>query len=211
MNEIANGKHVGRVADVTVTTSKAGNHMVVIEWRIDGGLRRRSFHVTENAEGVRLPLYERTVGKLKALFPGWDGGSTDWFVEHYDECLDTAAQLTVLNKEWNGRLSASIEDVRPLPSGEEVRGGVPPPPKRAVKCRGLLPDVIEPTLESVWSAYVGLHAEEDYKALEAGWFALLDRTVVPQKDQDTYDEFEWNLVIAALREEAASAEEKEVL
>jgi len=103
----------------------------------------------------------------------------------------------------------SIKYVNPLQTGVTGASTIPPPPKRqsaesTADPRGTLPEVIEPTLESVWNAFVTLHVDEDYPALEAGWFALLDKTVIPQKDQDKYDEFDWRTMIAALREQTAS-------
>lgn len=218
MNDIADGKYIGRVVDVNYTTSKAGNPMVVIEWDIDGRLRRRSYHVTVNRDGSRN---ERNIRTLQSVFNGWDGQSADWFEEHLGECLQVAAQLVILHEEWNGRSMPSIKYVNRLPEGNiadaavtspTAAGAVPPPPTSrpvAKKPEGRLPDVIEPELASVWNAYVALHPERDYPALEAGWFALLDQTIIPRKDQDQLDEFEWSIVIAALREEAKAAEGKE--
>jgi len=211
MNDIADGKYVGRVVDAVITTSKAGNPMVVLEWDVDGRLRRKSYHTMEK-KGVRD---ERSIRVLRALFTEWDGVTADWFVENYDKVLKTAAKLDIIHQEYNGMMFPSIKCVNPLPKGFAGASAVPPPPKRPVaeeptKVGGTLPEVIEPTLESVWNAYVTVHADEDYPTLETGWFALLDKMVVPQKDQDKYDAFDWQTVIAALREQAAPVE-KEVL
>jgi len=200
MNDIADGKYVGRVVDAVVTTSKAGNPMVVLEWDVDGRLRRKSYHTMEK-KGVRD---ERSIRILRTVFTEWDGASSAWFVENYDKVLKTAAKLDIIHQEYNGLTFPSIKYVNPLPT-----------PKRPVaaepkKVRGTLPEEVEPTLESVWNAFVTLHIDEDYPAMEAGWFALLDKTIIPQKDQDKYDEFDWRTVIAALREQAASTG-KEVL
>jgi len=195
---IQNGKYIGRVVDVQATISKKGNPMIVVEWDIAGhNLRRKSYHPTANTKGVR---FEYNIKILKSVFTGWDGVSNDWFVENYDVCLGVSAQLDIINSEWNGWMTTNIDHVYPLANG------LPPVPKRQIaapaKPKCVLPDEIEPTLEGVWGAFVTLHADDDYPTIESEWFALLDRAVTPQKDQDLYDEYEWRLVIEAMRESA---------
>lgn len=198
MENIGTKKHIGRVVDVDVTTSKAGNPMVVVEWDVASEPRHlRSYHVTADAAGVRN---ERNIRTLRNVFPKWDGQSTGWFAENYDECLTASAELVTEERVWNGHLYSAVKYVNPLRSGLQAMLVPPkrlPPPTRP---QGTLPEEIEPTLESVWNAYVALHSGETYPELSKGWFALLDSAVVPQKDQDQYDEFDWRTVIAAMKD-----------
>ena len=197
MESIGNEKRIGRVVDVEVKTSKAGNRMVVIEWDVANLPRRlKSYHVTADAADVRN---ERNIRTLRGVFTAWDGKDTAWFAENYDECLAASAELVIADENWNGRTYPTVKYVNPLRSGLQAMMAPPkrlPPPTRP---QGTLPEEIEPTLEGVWNAYVALHCGESYPELTKGWFVLLDGAVVPQKDQDQYDEFDWRTVIAAMK------------
>lgn len=196
MQDISDGKHIGRVVDVAYTTSKKGNWMIKINWDL-GNAKVYSFHVIQDAAGNRN---ERNIDTLRKVFPLWDGSNAEWFEDNYDTLMGTKAELVIGHNEWQGISCPSVLYVNAICGNG---WGVPTrKPAEPAKPLGLLPDKIEPTPTGVWEAFVNLHANESYEELEKGWFALLDRTIVPQKDQDLYTELDWRNVIAAMKEVA---------